>query len=161
MSTLVPYEHRTRPAKYHDVGARSPRGHEVHAARCGGAMRGASTACCGVASRDARSSPPLIKPSQSLRLLCLGRRFCLRRHRRGCGGSRRTPAPSLLQPPDTPQKTRNAHQPQRQHLHARIRVQREDFRDQQRPRGRERRRDQSARGVEVARRRRRVAAPAR
>ena len=50
MSTLVPYERRARPAKYHDVGARSPRGHEVHAARCGEAMWGASTACCGLAS---------------------------------------------------------------------------------------------------------------
>ena len=58
MSTLVPYERRARPARYRDVGTRSPRGHEVHAARCGGAMRVASTACCGLASRDARSSPP-------------------------------------------------------------------------------------------------------
>ena len=33
MSTLVPYEHRVRPAKYHDVRTRSPRGHEVHAAQ--------------------------------------------------------------------------------------------------------------------------------
>ena len=30
MSTLVPYERRARPAKYHDAGARSPRGHEVY-----------------------------------------------------------------------------------------------------------------------------------
>ena len=44
MSTLVPYERRARPAKYHDVGARSPRRHEVHAARCCRAMGGASTA---------------------------------------------------------------------------------------------------------------------
>ena len=44
MSTLVPYERRARPAKYHDVGARSPRGHEVHAARCCRAIGGASTA---------------------------------------------------------------------------------------------------------------------
>ena len=26
----LPYECRARPAKYHDVRARSPRGHEVH-----------------------------------------------------------------------------------------------------------------------------------
>ena len=98
------------------------------------------------------------RASQSLRLLCLRRRLCLSRRRRR---SRRTSAPSLLQPPDTPQKTRNTHQPQRQHLHARIRVQREHFRDQHRPRGRERRRDQSARGVEVAGHGRSGAAPAR
>ena len=48
MSTLVPYERRARPAKYHDVGARSPRGHEVHAARCCRAIGGASTACSGL-----------------------------------------------------------------------------------------------------------------
>ena len=58
MRTLVPYERRARPAKYHDFGTRAPRGHEVHAARCGGAMGVASTACSGLASRDARSSPP-------------------------------------------------------------------------------------------------------
>ena len=33
MSTLIPYERRARPAKYHDVGTRSPRGHAVHAAQ--------------------------------------------------------------------------------------------------------------------------------
>ena len=58
MSTLVPYERRVRPAKYHDVGTRSPRRHEVHAARCCRAMGGASTACCWLASRGARSTPP-------------------------------------------------------------------------------------------------------
>ena len=147
MRTLVPYERRARPARYHDVRTRSPRGYEVHAARCGRAM-GVASACGGLASRE---------PSQSPRLLCL-RRLCLSRRRRR---SRRTSAPSLLQTPDTPQKTRNAHQPQRQHLHASIRVQREHFRDQHRPRGRERRRDQSNRGVEVAGHGRRGAAPAR
>ena len=58
MSTLVPYERRVRPAKYRDVGTRSPRRHEVHAARCCRATGGASTACSGLASRDTRSSPP-------------------------------------------------------------------------------------------------------
>ena len=123
----------------------------------GGAMEVAATACCGLASRDA-TVKSTVKPSQSLRLLRLRRGLCLRRRRRR---SSSTPAPSLLQPPDTSQKTRNAHQPQRQHLHTRIRVQREHFRDQHRPRGRERRRDQSGRGVEVAGHGRRGAAPAR
>ena len=58
MSTLLPYERRARPARYRDVGTRSPRRHDVHAARCCRAMGVASTACCGLASRHTRSSPP-------------------------------------------------------------------------------------------------------
>ena len=46
MSTLLPYERRARPAKYHDVGTRSPRGHAVHAAQLrwsyGGCVDGAA-----------------------------------------------------------------------------------------------------------------------
>ena len=57
MSTLVPYERRARPAKYHDVGTRSPRRHEVQAARCCRAMGGASTACSGLLAAT-HSTPP-------------------------------------------------------------------------------------------------------
>ena len=57
MSTLVPYERRVRPAKYRDVGTRSPRRHEVHAACCCRARGGARRRCSGLASRDARSTP--------------------------------------------------------------------------------------------------------
>ena len=49
MGTLVPYERRVRPARYRDVRARSPRGHEVHAARCGGAMGKLRVAVVGAA----------------------------------------------------------------------------------------------------------------
>ena len=41
-----------------DVRTRSPRGHEVHAAQLRWSYGVASTAYCGLASRDARSSPP-------------------------------------------------------------------------------------------------------
>ena len=58
MGTLVPYERRARPARYRDVRTKSPRGHEVHAAQLRWSYGGRSNACCGLASRDSRSSPP-------------------------------------------------------------------------------------------------------
>ena len=146
------------PHGYRTTAPRDPRGTTTSALGRRGATRYMLRVTVKLWGSRRRTVKSTIKASHSLRLLRLRRLLCLRRRRRR---SRRTPAPSLLQPPDTPQKTRNTHQPQRQHLHTRIRVQREHFRDQQRPRGCERGRDQSARGIEVAGHGRRGAAPAR
>ena len=58
MSTLVPYERRARPAKYHDVGARSPRRHEVHAARAVEPWGARRRRDAGWLAATRRSSPP-------------------------------------------------------------------------------------------------------
>ena len=145
------------PHGYRTTAPRDPRGTTTSALGRRGATRYMLRVTVKLWGSRRRPVKSTMKQSQSLRLLRL-RRLCLTRRRRR---SSRTPAPSLLQPPDPPQKTGTTHQPQRQHLHTRIRVQREHLPNQQRPRGRERRSDQSTRGIEVAGHGRRGAAPAR
>ena len=62
MRTLVPYERRARPARYHDVRTRSPRGYEVHA---WGRVDGVELASSSIARFLRDESSALLRPSQA------------------------------------------------------------------------------------------------